>query len=178
MNLDEYETMKTQLSLVKRGLNKINVPWAIFAGAAAHCYGSKRQLADIDILVENDNFDMAKAVVKEAGTEKIDVIAKLKIETCQGSYFFFVDDEMIKRIRRKYIFDILVPVISVEDNIAFKAIAQRGEDQGKHDLADIQCMIENQRIDLEYLKRRIEKCQADERTRTFLERLIPGFGLL
>ena len=96
LNLDEYETMKTQLSLVKRGLNKINVPWAIFAGAAAHCYGSKRQLADIDILVENDNFDMAKAVVKEAGTEKIDVIAKLKIETCQGSYFFFVDDEMIK----------------------------------------------------------------------------------
>ncbi|MEM3760620.1 MAG: hypothetical protein QXZ02_05880 [Candidatus Bathyarchaeia archaeon] len=40
------------LRKVKDNLCKAGVRWAVFAGAAAYCYGSKRKVTDIDILVK------------------------------------------------------------------------------------------------------------------------------
>jgi len=67
-----------------------------------------------------------------------------------------------------------VPVAPVEDNVLLKAMLQRGEDQGKHDLPDIRCMLENQAVDHGYLVKRMRLYNAEKRARPLLETLIPG----
>ena len=71
---------------------------------------------------------------------------------------------MIRRTRWEQLFGITVPVIPVEDNIVFKAILQRVEEQGKHDIEDIWRMASNEKIDLEYLEERIKKYRADKKS--------------
>jgi predicted nucleotidyltransferase len=165
--------LRFNLSQTKKKLEEAKINWAVFAGAAAYYYGSRRKINDIDILVEADKLAKAKSVLEDIDTSKIDVVARCKILTSEGTYFFSMDDEMMERVRWRRLFGIFVRMISVEDNIAFKAITQRGEDKDKHDLEDICCMIEDRKIDLDYLKRRIQKCHASERAMPILRCLIP-----
>jgi predicted nucleotidyltransferase len=59
----------------------------------------------------------------------------------------------------------------VEDNIILKAILQRSEKEGKHDMEDIKSMIKNEEIDFKYLKERIKKYQVEEIVLPILEKL-------
>jgi hypothetical protein len=131
----EYEELRLKLSSVKDKLLKANIPWGIFAGAAAYCYGSKRNVTDIDLIVRSMDYEKAKTVLE--GIKDLDIAANLEIKTSQGICHFFMDDEMIDRTRWEQFLGITVPVITVEDNIIFKAILQRGEEQGKYDISDI-----------------------------------------
>ena len=81
----------------------------------------------------------------------------------------------MKRAQRKQLFSVSVPVISVEDNIVFKAILQRGKEEGKHDVEHIKDMVKHEKIDLEYLRDRIQQCHADKRVTSLLKTLIPNF---
>jgi len=161
--LHRDEAFRSKLSAIKKEFAKAGIAWAIFAGVAAYCYGSRRKITDIDILVKGEDLGRAKATIKDIIAEGVDVIADLEIKTKQGICYFFMDEEMVKRIQWKELFGITVPIIPVEDNIVFKAILQRGEDQGKHNVEDMQQMIKNQKIDLEYLRKRIRKYQAEKR---------------
>ncbi len=49
------KTVAAKLSIVKARLDGAGVHWAVFAGAAAYCYGSTIEVTDIDILVANDD---------------------------------------------------------------------------------------------------------------------------
>jgi len=158
-----------KLSIIKDRLETAGVRWVIFAGAAAHCYGSKRKLTDIDILVEGIDLHKAEAVLKDI--EDIDVVADLEIPTDEGTCRFFIDDEMIERTKWKQLLGVKVPVIPVEDNIVFKAILQRGRDQGKHDIEDIQKMMTHEKLDSEYLEKRIKKYCAEKRVKLLLKSL-------
>ncbi len=163
------EASRFKLSTVKDRLVKADVPWLIFAGAAAYCYGSKREITDFDILVKSADLEKVTSDLKSI--EGVDVVADLEIRTNQGICHFFMDDEMIERTRWKQLFGITVPVIPVEDNILFKAILQRGEAQGKRDIEDIQQMVANEKLDLEYLESRIQGYRAEKRVRPLLKRL-------
>ena len=162
-----------RLSLVRERLDGVGVPWAVFAGAAAYCYGSTREITDIDILVRCEDLEKAQTAISDADTRGIDVGCGSEIETEQGTCRFYFDDEMMGRVQQRYLFGVKVPIISVEDNIIFKAILQRGKDEGKHDLIDVWCMIEHENIDEEYLKDRIQRCQAEERVKPILLSKIP-----
>jgi predicted nucleotidyltransferase len=78
---------------------------------------------------------------------------------------------MMERIKYRKLFDIEVPLIPVEDNIILKAILQRSEKEGKHDMEDIKSMIKNEEIDFKYLKERIKKYQVEEIVLPILEKL-------
>jgi len=154
------EILHARLAAIKDGLGRAGIRWGVFAGAAAYCYGSRREVTDIDILVRVEDLHEAKIALKNINIDCIDVVANLEIQTNHGNFRFFMDDEMVERIRWKQLFGVSIPVIPVEDNIIFKAIAQREEDQRKHDLEDLRCMIENEEIDLKYLEKRIRKFRA------------------
>jgi hypothetical protein len=160
---------RASLYEVKSKLIETGICWIIFAGAAAHCYGNRRKVTDIDILVEAEDLEKAKNVLESV--EGFDIVADLKIKTNQGICLFFMDKEMVERTKWKKLFGMSVPVIPVEDNIVFKAILQRGGDKGKHDIEDIQRMVANEKIDSEYLKKRIEKCHAQKRVEPLLKLL-------
>jgi len=166
------KTAATKLSVVKARLDEAGVRWAVFAGAAAHCYGSIIEVTDIDILVADDDLEKAKAALKGVSLEGFDFGAGGTIPTPQGVCSFFLDEEATKRIQRKQFLGVDVPVISVEDNILFKAILQRGAEEGKHDVEHIRDMIEHERIDLEYLRKRIKQCNAKKRVMPLLKQFI------
>jgi len=167
--LQRDESLRFKLHTLKDRLKKASVSWAVFAGAAAHCYGSKRKVTDIDILVKGTDLEKARKALRDI--DGVDVVADLKIKVDNETCLFFMDDEMEEKIQRRKLFDVEVSLIPVEDNIIFKAILQRTEKQGKYDIEDIQCMIKNERIDIEYLKKRMLKYHAEKRVKPLLKLL-------
>jgi len=169
--LQREQAVRSKLSALKEKLEKANIPWVVFAGAAAYCFGSKRKVTDIDILVRLEDLNRAKAAIKDIDIKGFDIVADLEIEANQEGCRFFMDDEMIERTKWKQLFDVTVPIIPVEDNIIFKAILQRGEAQGKHDIEDIRHMVTNEKIDLKYLNKKVEKYRAEKRVKPLLKKL-------
>jgi hypothetical protein len=168
------KTVAVKLSVVKARLDDAGVHWAVFAGAAAHCYGSTVEVTDIDILVANDDLEKAKTALKEVNLEGFDFGAGGTIPMPQGVCRFFLDEEAVRRIQRKQFLGVDVPVVSVEDNILFKAILQRGEEEGKHDVEHIRDMVKHEKINLEYLRKRVRECNAEKRVSPLLKTLIPN----
>lgn len=167
--LENVGTVDSKLRTIKERLRKANVKWVIFAGAAAHCYGSKRKVTDIDILVKVEDLEKAKAALQDM--DGFDIVAEVEINAEGKLCRFFMDKEMIERTRRGRLFGVTVPVIPVEDNIIFKAMLQRDATQGKHDIEDIKYMIAKEKLDLDYLKRRIRRCNAEKRVKPLLKSL-------
>ncbi len=163
------EALRTRLEMIKDRLAEADVRWVVFAGAAASCYGSNRKITDVDILVRSEDLDRARNVL--GNVEGFDVGAGSEIPTPEGNCRFFLDDEMIERASWRRLFGVWVPIIAVEDNIVFKAIVQRGEDEGKHDVEDIRNMAANENVDLKYLEKRIRNCRAERRVEPLLKRL-------
>jgi hypothetical protein len=168
------DAMRSRLAKLKSRLQETEVVWAIFAGAAAARYGSMREITDIDVLVRCEDLEKAGAALKDVDTEGFDIGCGADIGTSEGVCSFFLDDEMIARTNWKDILGVISPVMSAEDNIVFKAILQRGEDKGKHDLEDIRLMVAHEKIDLVYLQKRVKKSNADNRVMPLLRQLIPS----
>jgi hypothetical protein len=173
-HMRENDAMRSRLAKIKSRLQETKVGWAVFAGAAATSYGSMREITDIDILVRCEDLEKARASLKDVGTEGFDIGCGADIVTSEGVCSFFLDDEMVARINWKDILGVRVPVMSVEDNIVFKAILQRREDRGKHDLEDIRSMAAHEKIDLVYLQKRLNKSNADKRVMPLLRQLLPS----
>ena len=167
--MQKDDTLGFKLHNISDRLDKAGVHWTVFAGAAAHCYGSKRKVSDIDILVRGADLEKARAVLKNV--DGVDVVADLEVNVEGETCLFFMNDEMEEKIQRRRLLDVEIPVVPVEDNVIFKAILQRTQKQGKHDIEDIQCMIKNEKIDLEYLKKRIQKYHAENRVKPLLKLL-------
>ncbi len=159
--------LNRNISVTKRLLSGAHIRWAIFAGAAIFCYGRDRKVNDVDIIVKPEDFERAKEELKSDTAVNVDILSEIKMKTNEGTVRFFMDDEMLKRICWREFFDEIVPVISVEDNIVFKAIMQRTGD-GKQDLDDLAFLIENYKVDVNYLKERICKCNAKKRVAKIL----------
>jgi len=167
-------TSSDTLAKIENRLRQARIRWAIFGGAAASCYGSQREITDIDILVRCEDFEIAKTVLRDINMEGFDIVTGGEIKTSQGTCPFFLDDRMIERLNWKRLLDINVPVLSVEDNIVFKAILQRGKERGKHDLEDIEAMASHEKIDMKYLAERVRKCHAGKRANSLLRSVVPG----
>ena len=173
-HMKRNDAMRSRLAKIKSRLQETKVVWAIFAGTAAACYGSSREITDIDVLLRCEDLKKARAALKDVDTEGFDIGCGADIKTSEGVCSFFLDDEMVARTNWKDILGVTVPIMSAEDNIVFKAILQRGEEKGKHDLEDIRSMAAHEKIDLVYLQKRIKKSNADKRVMPLLRQLIPS----
>ena len=169
--MQNHEAVGSRLYSIRDRFEQLGIDWVIFAGAAALCYGSNRQVTDIDILVRCEELQKAEAVLVGVNLEGFDVVCGFDIETDGGTYPYFLDEDMVNRRRVKELFGVRVPVISVEDNIVLKAILQRGKALGKFDIEDIKAMLETEKIDWRYLKKRIFACNAEKRVRPLLQSL-------
>src|SRR4030066_500209 len=167
--MEDNKALKAELLVIRDRLDSAGVCWALFAGAAASCYGSKRDVTDFDVLVKEEDFGKTREALK--GIVGLDVAGCLKLNVEGGVYSFFMDEEMVERIKLKQLLSVNVPVVPVEDNILFKAILQRGEAENKFDVEDIRDMVNHEKIDAAYLKRRMEKYGAEERVTRLLNNL-------
>lgn len=101
------EALGFKLRIVKDRFEGAGVGWVVFAGAAAYCYGSKRKVTDIDVLVKGVNLEKAKAVLRDI--EDVDVVADLKINVDGKTCLFFMDEEMEEKIQRRRLFNVEIP---------------------------------------------------------------------
>ena len=174
-------------------LIKNNIICALFAGAAATVYGSERKVTDIDFITSNENY---KKIIKDLKNylisicKKSEIIdtpkAKFNIENSvieitpdikihlDKNYKFYFDDEMISKLKEVKLNETKIKVLSPEDSIVFKSILQRGEEQGKFDIQDVEAILKNQEIDWNYLKHRAIKCDAYGRVKQLMNKL--GYG--
>jgi len=169
--------IRSELLGVSERLDRAGIPWAIFAGTAAAVYGSGRPITDLDILIRTQDRQAVIALFPEAAvtpeTIRLQYIELVPLDDLafEGAFYSVrLDDEMLSR-RTFQSLGRDIPLLSAEDNIVFKALLQRGPEQGKHDLTDIQAMADNRTLDLEYLMRRAEACGARERVWECLRRL-------
>lgn len=179
-----------QLQNTKKLFDALNLPWAIYAGAAASVYGCDREIRDVDIIVSKKYDKTISSVLKANFEERsfkfhtcevqarilrideIEIAIEPRVSINTGSYIFSFDSLMSRRRKQARLFKLRVPVISVEDNIAFKCLLQRGVEDNKHDLQDAQDMLLRNRIDFGYLMDRINAIGARARILSGLQRVL------
>ena len=158
------------LAVVARLLDANKVTYAVCAGAAAHLYGDRRPIQDIDMLVMLGQLptvvkllqQQQKAVQfdgKRILWRGIKVFDDLTIR--QANVFpFQLDAPAQGHLRRMPLLGAPVAVLAPEDILIHKLILNRGSEQGKHDLPDARGIIRRQQLDLDYLRSRIERMNA------------------
>lgn len=189
-NVKTKYDLAPELRRVTKILDSLAFPWAIYAGAAARVYGCERPVRDVDILVPGEckiavsltfhrtfgeqhlDFHTCKVRAKTMKLEKIEISTDPRITLSKRTYYFRLDSLMAKRVRRVRLFSVKVPVVSVEDNIVFKLLLQRGFDDRKFDLQDAKVMLFKNRIDLGYLMKRSEIIGATPRIVSGLKRAL------
>jgi hypothetical protein len=166
-----HEITPTKLAEVTRLLDKSRVPWGLFGGAAAKVFGAERPLRDIDILIPSDS---GQRVSQEFPDAHLEYEPDGRIASLEIPYYdivaglhrrihFTLDAEMVARINRHRLLGTDLPVLSIEDNIAFKAILGRGPEMGKHDWEDAALMLKNApNLDWDYLRWRLHKCAPEK----------------
>ena len=163
------------LGVVQRLLDEQQMIWAVCAGAAAHLYGDRRPIQDIDILVAYGQLsDVVKLLQQQHRLVQFDgqriiwrgikVFDDLSIRQSRSVYPFMLDAPMIERLRRLPLLGAVVAVLAPEDVLLHKLLLGRGAEQGKHDLADAASIVRRQQLDLEYLRLRMQLMNGDDAT--------------
>jgi hypothetical protein len=155
------------LGVVQRLLDPSGVAWAVGAGAAAHLYGNRRPIQDVDVLVSNGKLaDVSKLLQSQNRVVQYDgqrilwrgikFFDDLTIRRAGVTYPFLLDEPMRSRLRRLSLLGSMVPVLPPEDVVLHKLLLDRGSEQGKHDRIDAQGIVRRQQLDLEYLRERVQ----------------------
>ncbi len=170
------------LGVVQRLFDSQQVRWAVCAGAAAHLYGTRRPIHDIDILVERGQLQrvvnvlhMQQKAVQFDGRRVmwrgIKVFDDLSISRAGVMHPYPFDAAMTAHLRRIPLLGTQVVVLSPEDVVAHKVVAGRGREAGKCDLDDALGIIQRQTLDGDYLLQRLQSMQAETHAATVLAQL-------
>jgi hypothetical protein len=155
------------LSFVQRLLDGNRITWAVCAGAAAHLYGNRRPIQDVDILVATGQ--LARVVQLLQQQQKavqfdgqrilwrgIKFFEDVSVRRPGASHPFALDAAMIARLRRLPLLGTPVPVLAPEDVLLHKLAMARGSEQGKHDRDDAAGIARRQALDNAYLRQRMD----------------------
>lgn len=170
------------LAIVQRLLDGDQIVWAVIGGAAAHLYGDRRPLNDIDVLVQRGSLSRVvtllqhshKAVQSDGSRviwRGIKLFEDLTVRSGGLSHPFWLDEPMQHHRRRMPLLGAQVFVAAPEDIVAHKLLLQRGPEQGKHDVADVAGILRRHQLDLTYLTTRLQLMQALEIVRPRLHQL-------
>jgi len=159
------------LAIVQHLLDGDQIPWVVIGGAAAHLYGDRRPLNDIDILIERralprivTMLQQSHKAVQSDGTRVIwrgiKVFADLTVRLDGVSHPFWLDEPMQQRRRRMPLLGTQVFLAAPEDIVAHKLLLRRGPEQGKHDVNDAAGIIRRHQLDVDYLMMRLQAMNA------------------
>ncbi len=170
------------LGVVQRLLDASKQPWGVCAGAAAHLYGNRRPIQDVDLLVMRGQLPNVVQLLQSAQKavqfdgqrilwRGIKVFDDLSIRRSGKNYPFLLDSPMIERLRRMSLLGAQVQVLAPEDVLLHKLLLDRGEKEGKHDQVDAEGILRRQTISPEYLLERLRLLGAEVLLRPRLEEL-------
>jgi hypothetical protein len=160
------------LGVVQRLLDGVGMKWGVCAGVAAHLYGDRRPIQDVDILVMTGKLpEVVKLLQQQQKAVQFDgqrilwrgikLFDDLSIRKGSTVHAFVLDEPMVARLRRMSLLGAPVTVLAPEDVLIHKILMARGAEQGKHDMADAAGIVRRQQIDLDYLRQRMQTMSAN-----------------
>jgi hypothetical protein len=170
------------LGVVQRLLDAQQLTWGICAGAAAHLYGDRRPIQDVDLLVTTGQLPtVVKLLQQQQKAVQFDgqrilwrgikVFDDLTIRRNGVVYPYTLDSLMASQLRRMPLLGAMVLVLSPEDVLLHKVAMGRGAEEGKHDLADAAGIIRRQKFDLDYMRQRLQVMNATAALKPILANL-------
>lgn len=160
------------LGVVQRLLDAGQLKWGVCAGVAAHLYGDRRPIQDVDILVQAGKLqDVIKLLQQQQKTVQFDgqrilwrgikVFDDLSVRRNGVVHLFRLDAAMVAHLRRMSLLGTPATILAPEDVLLHKVLLGRGPEQGKHDLTDAAGIVRRQALDIDYLRQRIESMALD-----------------
>jgi hypothetical protein len=170
------------LGFVQRLFDSHSIVWGVCAGAAAHLYGNRRPIQDVDVLVMPGQ--LTEIVQRLQGAQKavqfdgkrilwrgIKIFDDLSIRRVGAMHRFVLDQPMIDHLRRQPLLGAPVMVLAPEDIVLHKLLLGRGASEGKHDQSDAEGIARRQKLDSVYLGERLRLMNATEALRPALTSL-------
>lgn len=156
------------LAVVQKLLDAEGLSWGVHGGAAAHFYGTRRPLQDIDILLPPGTLNQVSIMLQRGQkTVQFDggrilwrgVVLMDDFTVRQNGvvYPFVLDDLLIERLQRKPLLGARVLFVPPEDVLVYKLFLNRGAELNKFDAPDAAGIIKRQTLDMAYLRQRIER---------------------
>jgi hypothetical protein len=153
------------LGVIQRLLDADGAVWGVCAGAAAHLYGNRRPIQDVDVLVaQNHLSDVVRLLQSQNKVVQFDgqrilwrgikFFDDLSVRRGSTTYPFIFDDAMKANLRRLPLLGSVVPVLSPEDTVLHKLLLNRNAEQGKHDLVDASGIVRRQQLNADYMRQR------------------------
>ncbi len=184
-NLRVLISKNPDLHEVLTKLNANNIRYGLYAGVHVAILTDNRIPTDIDLLVYDDDIAKLKtlfpnAKVKDDGKgvflyidddELIEFMSSADVVQEDKIFPFRLTDAAVDRIITYEVGEDKIKLVDPVDSILLKSILQRGADQGKHDLEDIEAVVETIDIDTSYLRRRLEEAHALEKARPVFSKL-------
>ena len=171
------------LGAVQGLLDEAGLSWGICAGAAVHLYGVRRPIENVDILLPLGRLQQVRNLLARKGHAAqydghillwrgIKLFDDLSVTIAGRRFIFLMDTLMESRLRRQMLLGSRVLVLAPEDVLAHKALLTLGDrSPGKHHREDLLAVVQRQKetLDLAYLARRLELCQARQQVQALLE---------
>ncbi len=179
MNTDKLPEFKNRFPLLEgviARLNEHNIDWLIGGSGCLFLLGNDRLPDDVDIYLRADQHDLADEIFgiesfvytspqenvrnsNPEGSHSMQLTSGLKITADGVTYDLGLTEAVFSQSMRFENLKLLPP----EDVLLIKALLQRGEDVGKHDIEDIRKFKSIYNLDTEYLRSRITYLGADAR---------------
>lgn len=159
------------LGVVQRLLDEHAVAWGVCAGAAAHLYGNRRPIQDVDILVAPKQLARVVQLLQRAQKavqfdgqrilwRGIKLFEDVTMRRPGSTHPFVLDEAMIGHLRRIPLLGARVAVLAPEDVLVQKLLLGRGAEQHKHDFEDAAGIVRRQQLDMAYLHERLRYANA------------------
>lgn len=182
-----------QVYAVTDRLIAAGIGFGVYSGSQAILLAGHRPLNDVDIWFDYAKIDQLLGTFPEA--EFLDrrdagpdsaydgVVVNLgegdKVQAMSGTFTYAGgvryplqwDEQVERHARFQNLGGLYTYFVDPVETVVFKAISQRGEEQGKHDISDIVAIAGHIDIDMEYLFWRIHSSQSWRRVVPLLSRL-------
>jgi hypothetical protein len=168
-------------------LNEKNITFGLFGGMEVWLLTSGRETNDVDILVDDSDFENVAAIFPNAEqahkdygdfvylpNTDIGLSFNLTAHVEEKTYQLRLTDLVAQKREKFGIGNTHIYLINPVDTILLKSILQRGATEKKHDFEDIAHIVGKVKLDREYLEKRFEECGCDER----VKRCLKSFNLM
>ena len=172
---------------VAEKLNANSIDWMIGGSGCLFLLGNERLPDDVDVFLPDEQHDKADKIfgielfthtsksenVRNSnpdGDHSIQLTSHLEFNFDKHYYFGINDAVKQKRIKFQYE-GLDLYLLPVEDVLLIKALLQRGLEENKFDIEDIEKFMKIYRIDPIYLNQRIKELDAESRVGDIFKRL-------
>ena len=187
INQERVETLVQRFPLLlptAQKLNSASIDWMIAGSSCLFVLGNERLPDDADISLHDEQHDAADKLFGIKSYIHNSPAGPTRNSNPEGDHSIQLTSRLEFNFDKKYVFSVTETVnankihfnyqgtdmylLPPEDVLLIKALLQRGPDEGKQDIIDIQNFMKIYKIDRGYMSRRIAELGAESRVNNIL----------